>query len=230
MTDDEDFYAWLDGELDEAGAARVAARVAADPELAKRAGEEKALRDTLHGAFARVMTDGAAPPRFEMGEVVDLVRARQRRAARPVSVRAQWAAMAATLVIGIVAGTMIAPGSDGPVARENGSVVASGSLEEALYTRLASAPADEGPRIGLTFRDRAGALCRSFSGDGLSGLACHEDGDWQLRGLFQAPVGPQGDYRMAGEDPRLAALIDQTIAGEPLDATAEKAAQNNGWR
>ena len=34
----------------------------------------------------------------------------------------------------------------------------------------------------------------------------------------------------AGEDPRLADLIDERIAGEPFDAAAEKAARDRGWR
>ena len=231
MTEEEEYYAWLDGELDAEGAARVAARVAADRKLAKRAEEERSLRDTLRGAFAPVMTDGIAPPRFETGEVIHLASARERRAARPISVRTQWAAMAATLVLGIATGTMLSPGSDGPVVRENGALVASASLEEALYPRLASAPAGEGPRIGLTFRDKAGSLCRSFSDETVSGLACREGGDWKIRGMFQGSTQPQGDYRMAaGEDPRLATLIDETIAGEPLDAAGEQAAKERGWR
>ena len=118
-----------------------------------------------------------------------------------------------------------------PVARENGALVASASLEDALYTRLASAPAEDGPRIGLTFRDKSGEVCRSFTDEGLSGLACRSGGDWQIRGLFQGAPAQQADYRMAsGEDPRLAALIDERIAGEPFDAAAEKAALEKGWR
>ena len=34
----------------------------------------------------------------------------------------------------------------------------------------------------------------------------------------------------AGGDPRLAALVDENIAGEPLDAAGEQAAQRGGWR
>jgi hypothetical protein len=34
----------------------------------------------------------------------------------------------------------------------------------------------------------------------------------------------------SGEDPRLAALVDERIAGEPFDAAAEKAAMEQGWR
>ena len=46
-----------------------------------------------------------------------------------------------------------------------------------------------------------------------------------------APRVLGGDYRMAaGGDPRLAALIDETISGEPLDADGERAAQAKGWR
>ena len=134
-------------------------------------------------------------------------------------------AMAATLAIGIAVGTFVNPSSSGPIASEGGQLVASGTLEEALYTRLASAPADEGARIGLTFRDAAGDVCRSFTDQGASGLACHQGGDWRIRGLFQAGEGQQGDYRMAaGPDPRLAELIDATIAGDPLDAAGERKA------
>ena len=103
--------------------------------------------------------------------------------------------------------------------------MASGQLEQALYTGLASAPGDEGARIGLTFRDASGDLCRSFTDDGAAGLACHQGGDWRIRGLFQASEGQQAEFRMAaGQDPRLAELIDSTMAGEPLDAAAERKA------
>jgi hypothetical protein len=183
----------------------------------------------LRGAFDPLMTAplpdriGAAP--------VDFSAARERRAARPISRTTQWAAMAATLAIGIVTGTMVAPNSSGPVARENGALVASAELEDALYTRLASAPAGDGVRIGLTFRDAAGDLCRSFEDQGTSGLACRAGGDWKIRGMFQQAAERGGDYRMAaGGDPRLAALVEETIAGEPLDASAERAAKEHGWR
>ena len=81
----------------------------------------------------------------------------------------------------------------------------------------------------MTFRDRGGAICRSFSGAAGSGLACRKGDDWRIDGLFGS--AQQGDYRMAaGEDPRLAALIDERISGEPFDAAREKAALENGWR
>ena len=43
MIDDGEFFAWLDGELDEEAASRVAAAVAASPELAKKAEQHRRL-------------------------------------------------------------------------------------------------------------------------------------------------------------------------------------------
>ena len=83
----------------------------------------------------------------------------------------------------------------------------------------------------MTFRDQSGAVCRSFSETATSGLACRNGGRWQVRGLFAAPEGQSGPYRMAaGMDPNLAALVDSTIAGEPFDAAQEKDAKAKGWR
>ena len=224
MTDEEEFFAWLDGELDGAAAARVAARVAADPALAEEARLHRALGQQLRGAFDPLM---AAPVPDRVAAPADFAAARERRAARRFGLP-QWAAIAATLVVGVVTGTMI---DRGPVSQQGATIVASGALERALDTRLASAPAADGVRIGLTFRDSAGALCRSFDDRELSGLACRDGDQWKFRGLFQESVEGKGDYRMAaGPDPRLGAMIDETLAGEPLDAAAERAARANGWR
>lgn len=229
MISDERFFAWLDGELAPADAAAIDALVDADPKLQRRAEAHRALGGRLAGAFNPIAEApvpahlfGAAEQR--VAEVVDFGAARERRA-RHMPARMQWAAMAATLAIGIVAGSMIDPGTPSPIARENGQLVASGELEQALYARLASAPADEGARIGLTFRNAAGDLCRSFADEGAAGLACHKSGDWRIHGLFQTGEGQQGEYRMAaGLDPRLGELIDSIMAGEPLDAAAERKA------
>ena len=225
MTDEEEFFAWLDGELDDAAAAKVAARVAADPALAEEARLHRALGQQLRGAFDPLM---AAPVPDRIGAApADFAAARERRATRRFGLP-QWAAIAATLVVGIVTGTMI---DRGPVAQQGATIVAAGALERALDTRLASAPAAEGVRIGLTFRDSAGVLCRSFDDRELSGLACRDGETWKFRGLFQQSVESKGDYRMAaGPDPRLGTLIDETLAGEPLDAAAERAARANGRR
>jgi hypothetical protein len=230
MISDERFFAWLDGELAPEEAAAIDALVAADPELQRRTDEHRALGARLSSAFgpiaeAPVPESLVEASRIRAAEVIDLDSARERQTARPIPGRMQWAAMAATLVIGIVAGSMISRGPDSPIASEAGQLVASGELEQALYKRLASAPSGEGTSIGLTFHDAAGDLCRSFTDNGATGLACHHGGDWRIRGLFQAGEGQQSEFRMAaGPDPRLAQLVESTIAGGPLDAAAERKA------
>ncbi len=227
--DDATFFAWIDGELGEAEAAEVAAAVAADPALTARVEAHRGLASGLRGAFDPVMNE--APPPLKFGDVVDLA-ARREQKARPQFGLPQWAAMAATLLLGVVIGGPLLGGADsGPVAVEAGRMVASGNLGQALDVQLASAPTDGPVRVGLSFRDREGQFCRSFSGIGASGLACREGEDWQVEGMFATPAGRSGDYRMAaGEDPRLAELIDDRIAGEPLDAAGEAAALKAGWR
>ena len=234
---DEKFFAWLDGELTGSEAADVAAQVASDPELSARAEQHRALSARLQAAFAPI---ASAPVPDRLSRAVDsqpdnvlsfAPRASQQQVRQSPPLWKQVAAMAATLAIGIAAGDALIGGSSSPVAPEAGRLVASAGLEEALYTRLASNPPSEGPRIGLTFRDKGGKLCRTFTDQAASGLACLEGGDWRIRGLVQPPEGQQSEYRMAaGMDPNLAAMIDSSIEGEPLDAEQEKAALERGWR
>ncbi|WP_309662399.1 anti-sigma factor [Sphingomonas sp.] len=229
MTNDEEFYAWLDGELHGDKADEVAARVAADPVLVRLAEQHRSLGARLRDALAPVMEDAPPAPRFGGAEVVDL---QARRETRRVSFGVpQWAAMAATLAIGIIVGQMVGSGSGGPIESRGGVLVAAASLDQALDARLASEGGDGPVRVGLSFRSQDGAICRSFTDEGTSGLACRADKHWRVEGLFAAPPGQSGEYRMAaGEDPRLAAMIDQRIAGEPFDAASEKAALDKGWR
>jgi hypothetical protein len=235
MISDDIFFAWLDGELEDEEAARVAAQVQSDPDLAARAEQHRAMHRRLKGGFDPV-ADAAIPDRLLAAfrqsepEVVDLGAARRSREARSWKPLPQWVAIAATLAVGILVGTMVPQGSEAPVAVEGGKIYAAAALDSALTAQLASAPAGD-VRIGMTFRDQSGAVCRSFSEAATSGLACRSGARWQVRGLFAAPEGQSGAYRMAaGMDPNLAALIDSTIAGEPFDAAQEESVRNKGWR
>jgi hypothetical protein len=231
MVEDEEFYAWLDGELDNEAAARVAAKVAASPDLTARSDQHRALGSRLRAAFHRVMTEASVPPSFQAAPVVDLAARSAPGGWRRQFGAPQWAAMAATLALGLLVGNLVGDGSGAPVQNRDGSLVAAASLDRALDEQLASNGVNNGVRIGLTFRNHKGSICRSFNDGAASGLACRDNGGWRIRGLFQGGEGQAGDYRMAaGEDPSLAALIDDTIAGEPLDAPAEKAALEKGWR
>lgn len=234
---DEKFFAWIDGELTGPEADEVAALVAADPALAERAEQHRALAGRLRAAFrpvveAPVPAGIAAPLRDDGGRIVSFAGWRKRRSDRLGGGVGQWAAMAATLALGLVVGSMMSSGDGGgPVQLRDGAIYAAAGLDQALETQLASAGAGGAVRVGLTFRDSSGAICRSFSSAESSGLACREAGDWRLEGLFAAPEGQSGHYRMAaGPDPELMALIDARMAGEPFDAGQERRALERGWR
>jgi hypothetical protein len=230
MTEEEEFYAWLDGELGAGRAARVAERVAASPELTAKAAEHRRLAAQLRGAFEPVMAADVSPPRFDA--VVDFGSEVAKRQQRPrVFGMPQWAAMAATLALGLLVGNLVGGGNTAPVAVEGGHLVAAASLEQALDTQLASAPLSSDARIGLTFRDGAGNICRSFEEGATSGLACREGEQWLIEGLFQRTEGQTADYRMAtGQDARLAELIAARISGAPFDAAQERVARDKDWR
>lgn len=233
MIDDEEFFAWLDGELDGEATRLVAERVAASPELSARADQHRRLAGNLRRAFDPVVTGTDTPPQFASANIVDL----GSRAALDGRNRGwigipQWAAMAATLALGVFVGTLVrTEGANSPIAIDNGQLIAAATLDDALDTRLAGSPAFDGVRIGLTFRDSSGRICRSFIDSGASGLACREGEAWRIHGLFPGPEGQQASYRMAaGENPRIAAMIDETISGEPFNAVEEKASMERRWR
>jgi len=233
LTEEEEFFAWLDGELDAEQAAKVASRVAASPELTARAAEQRRLASHLQNAFDPIIEAGVPPPSLASAEIVDFgARAAGRDARRGPFGVPQWAAMAATLALGLVVGNFVGrEGGDTPVTLDHGQLVAAAALGHSLETALASSPDDSGIRIGLTFRSATGNVCRSFQDGPASGLVCREGEHWRIEGLFQGGEGQSSDYRMAaGQDPRLAELIDRTIAGEPFDAAQERAARDTGWR
>ncbi|MBA3511200.1 MAG: anti-sigma factor [Sphingomonas sp.] len=236
--DDSKFFAWLDGELDSAEAAEVEAEVAADPRLARMAEQHRAFETRVREAFDTVAGEPvpdrlAQAARPSGAEIVDFgARSRARNGRGSWLPVPQWAAIAATLALGIGLGTML-DGERGasPVEIRGGKMYAAAALDDSLERQLASAGEAGSVRIGLTFRDQAGTICRSFSDQRSSGFACRDGSDWRLRGLFAAPEGQGGDYRMAaGPDPNLAVLIDSAIAGEPFDAEQERAAKARGWR
>lgn len=232
---DEKFFAWLDGELDAAEAAEVAARVASDPTLVRLAEQHRALAGDVRAAFDPI-AEATVPDRLRNAvrppaEVVEFA-AQRGTAPKRWEGLPQWAAMAATLAVGIVAGTAVDPsGSTDPVELRDGRIYAAAGLDQALETHLASAGPAGDTRIGLTFRDDGGSICRTFDTPGASGLACREGEQWRLRGLFAAPERQRGEFRMAGgTDPNLAALVDSTIFGEPMDSASERLARQRGWR
>lgn len=232
--DDEMLMAFLDGELDGIGRARVERALAEDPALAARLSVQQRLRDTLAAHY-----DPAAgeemPERLRAmieTDVVDLPTARAGRARPPWQ---GFAALAATLVIGLAIGrTMLAPGTppSGPIAVERGTMVARGELAEALDGQLASAQAANAPtRIGVSFAGNDGRLCRTFDSRAAAGVACRGENGWQVMMTAQGSGGQSGDYRQAGSENLLVQQAAQEMmAGEPLDDAGERRARDSGWR
>jgi hypothetical protein len=234
MIDDDILMAFADGELDEISRARVERAVAADPALRARLAQQRKLRATL-AAFYDPTAEEDVPERFRAmldTEVVDFVgaKARRPRAARPIW--QSFAALAATLVLGLALGRTLLMPAGGPVGIENGTMVAQGPLAASLDTQLASAqPPDAATRIGSSFAATDGRLCRTFDSAALAGVACRGEQGWQLMMTGAGSGGPRGDYRQAGSfNPLVAQAAQELMAGEPFDANAERRARDSGWR
>jgi len=220
--------AYVDGELDEIARRRVERAIAIDPVLEEAVARDRALRERLQARFAPY-AEAPVPGRFRALLAADIVpiAAASRPWRRGSRYRwAQGAAIAATLVLGLWIGRQTdAPGL---VSSRNGTVVARGRLETALDTQLAATQANDAPiRIGLTFRNHDGSICRTFSGDTLQGIACRDNRRWDVARMAAGERG--GSYRQASSG----ALVGQAqdmMAGSPFSAGEEAAARNREWK
>lgn len=225
--DDELLMALADGELDEVTRARVERAVAEDPALKARLDVQQRLRARLAAHYAPAVGEDV-PERLRAMLETNVVSFAPARRARPMW--QTFAALAATLVLGLALGrTLTAPG---PIGIERGTMVARGALADALETELASAQApDAATRIGVTFNGADGRLCRTFDGAAASGLACRNEAGWQLMMTAAGSGGRQNEFRQAGSgNPLVLQAAQEIMAGEPLDAAAERRARDSGWR
>ena len=237
---DDVLMAYADGELDAATRAEIEAAIARDPELARAVERHRAMAARIRHAYAGVLEEPVPERLAALAEksaglpVGDLAAKRIKRRGGAARWRVpQWVAVAATLVVGIFIGVLILREPAAPYDDVGGVLVARGALDEALTTELASRPGKSGVSIGISFRNREGAYCRTFhlqQDEPVAGLACRSGDQWQMRVLAEAPA-QGGEIRGATAIP-LAVLkaVDAAIAGEPLDAAAEAAARDAGWR
>ena len=239
MVDDATLLAWIDGELPADAAARVAAEVAANPELLALADAHRALAVRLRGAFdpvlaepvpARLLQAVTAPPAVT---VADLAAFRAAKAEAAAPQRRWWpqlTALAASLALGLFIGrTSLDEAAPGLVVTSPAGLKAGGVLEVALNDQLAASP-DAGPvRVALSFRDTQGRVCRSWQAPAQEGIACRSGDGWAVTAALARRPPADGSYRMAS-GPGVAALVDGMIAGEPFDAAQEAAAKAKGWR
>jgi len=248
---DERWMAYVDGELDATQRAAFEAELAGDPQLAQRVHEQLALRRRLADTYASDL-DEPVPERLlaaaharPAGGVVDLAGAREQRNVARRTTRAlrdwrwpEWGAIAASLLVGVLAGRMVDGDAAAPLASApSGALVARGALAGALSTQLASRVTADAPvRVGISFVARSGPYCRTFvmtHPNQLAGLACREGDQWAIQ--LVTPAGRDeaiGGYRAAGSalPPALLHAIDERIAGAPLDAAAEADAARRGWQ
>lgn len=217
--DPETLMAYADGQLGPIEARRVAQAIAADPALAEQVDRHRALAASLRDAFASIER-APVPANLETllresSKVVPLT---------PRNERPFWiGAVAASLIAGLFAAPLVMPRSD--LVIEDGRTLARGDVARALDTQLASTQTDASAvRIGVTFRDKARRLCRSFERGATGGIACASGKDWQVERLYGGLTARRADYRQAGSPAaELMADAQAMMAGEPLDAADEAA-------
>ncbi|HEV2533529.1 anti-sigma factor family protein, partial [Phenylobacterium sp.] len=123
--------AYVDGELTGPARARFEAEIAADPALAAEVARHRALASRVNGAYAPVLGEPIPP------QLLAVAAAANDRGRPGAGSLAPWAAIAASLVVGLVAGRMVLP-EQGPLVSANGDLVARGQLASALSTQLAA--------------------------------------------------------------------------------------------
>jgi hypothetical protein len=226
---DDTLMAYADGELDAAERAAIEQAMRTDPAIAAAVERHRALRADVAAAFAGIL-DEPVPARLQPpapAAVVSLaeVREKRRRWSWP-----EWGALAATLVVGVLAGRMV-PGGAPAIAGNGNQVVAQGELASAL-DRQVGGKAEGAVKVGVSFAARDGAYCRGFVMGSSAGLACREGGQWRIPVLAEAAQEAAGGYRQAGSalPPAVLDAIDARIADKPLDAAGEEAARARGWQ
>ena len=204
---DEMLMAYADGELDLVARAEIEAAMARDPEVARIVERHRAAAAQIRGAYDAVLEEpvpdrlaalvaipGAAP-------TVDLAarRGARRFALGPLRLPA-WAAMAASLAIGLFVGMLVMRGTRGALRKRGRRTRrARRARHGAGFSARVRHRRRSGVRVGFSFRDRDGDYCRTFQLQrdiSVAGLACRSGDAWQLQVLAAAPAprarcGPQ---------------------------------------
>lgn len=222
MTEDETIIAFLDDELDSVTREAFTRTLAGEPRLRSRVEAHRRLKVRI----AAETRDGSRDPIPDEWRRMILEAepgARARLQWRP------WAAMAACLTIGVLAGRFAGPR---PEVTTPGQLV--GTEIATALDQVSETYAGAAVQIGLTFRRSDGRYCRTFTSArrGLAGVACREDAGWRAETLTAWRPAQMSEYRQLGSDtpaPVLAS-VDQLIAGEPLDREAAARARSRGWR
>lgn len=231
---EEQIIAYVDGELSPIEALRFERAMAADTELVAAVERHRELRGWLTGHFAPVAAE-PVPDRLAqiLGGGSNVVAFPTRPPRRSFAFPGgRYAAIAATLVIGLVVGQMVPRETSGPVQVRGGTIMAQGALADALDKDLAATPGDSVYRVGVSFVSRDRRYCRTFSGSAGAGLGCRGPEGWALE-RFVAGGGAQaqGGYRQAASpSAEILGAAQEMMTGDPLDADAERQARDGGWQ
>lgn len=245
----ETLMAFADGELDTAQRTEVENLLQGNPGLRQRVTQMQQQRNRVRNAFASVL-DEPVPDRFAqllrssppmptaavqpVPVVVQLTDERAKRSLiRYMPTWAQLGGMAASVVLGVLLGTRFLGTSVDPAMGLNqGQLVAGGSIDEALSTQLASEPlAGAKVSVQLSFIDKSGNYCRTFSTTAMAGLACQQAGQWIVQQTDTLTAQGSGVVRQASASlpPALLDSVDQRMANGTLNAAAERQARAQGW-
>jgi hypothetical protein len=234
---DAEINAYVDGELDAQTAERIEGDSRTDTALAARIAGQRELRNLLRGAFDPVL-DEPVPQRLRdalsqpAGANVNPIGAARRPPRRASWSLREWGAIAATLMLGVLVGALALRNPGGlPIDSVHGRLVARGALDAALTTQRAGAAAAD-TRIGLSFRAKDGAWCRSFTlQQGTAGLACRREGRWAVQ-LLDGSSPPAGTgYRQAASSlsPAMLDAINVLGGSDALSPEEEQRQLRAGW-
>lgn len=244
----ETLMAFADGELDPVQRAQVEALLKTDAALRQRVVALQIQRKRLAQAFDTVLdepvpdrlsrllkTAPAATPPHPVATVVNLAEVRAQRARQGgMPTWAQWGGMAASVLLGVLLGTHLAgQKTDAELDVSQGHLLASGAIAKALTTQLASEPkTGASVAVQLSFLDKTGSYCRTFSTSAMAGLACSHKGQWAVQQVVAVDAQASGEVRQAATTLPRSVLdaVDQRMAGTALDAQAERLARDQAWR
>jgi hypothetical protein len=228
----EQIIAYVDGELGPIEVLRFERAMAADPAISAEVERHRNLREAVAGHFS-LIADEPVPARLsgmlDRGDNV-IAFPRARRRVIGFGQGGRYAALAATLVAGLMVGQMLPRGLSGPIGAQGGAIVAQGDLARALDSQLASTP-HGADRIGVTFKTADNRYCRTFAGAGGAGIGCHGSQGWTVERFVAGAAGGQaGAYKQAASpSAEIMAAAQDMMAGTPLDAAQERQARARNW-
>jgi len=224
---------YIDGELEAGAHDALAARLAAEPELAAVLERLRRLDHSI-AATVRSANAGAVPTHVEalLREDSNVVPLRRRAS------RAAWpAALAASLVAALA--LLLVPGEEDRQPLTGSDPVLAQALESEASRAGGWVALADGRTLQpvLTFPDRAGNWCREFLlRDGEQdwrGVACRDAGTWETQVVARETfLAAEEAYRPAGagDSDTVAGFITRNAADIALGAREEQALIADGWK